>query len=188
MFIDPFRIGHFGLAVVGLLGFAAAEAQIAAPPPLSPDKVNGVGFGVSYGEQNDRNADFWGWSAEYSRVVHPRWVLAASIAWDEETERTVDSPDKVVRSFTATGTVSYLLTERFTLTTGLAKGIANTDNSSRSMKFAGGDLNTGIAIGYGLPAFPAESPYSLGISLAYEYNISAKETAVSMDLTIGFSF
>ena len=67
------------------------------------------------------------------------------------------------------------------------KGFANDENSSRSMKFSGGDLSTGIAIGYGLPVFLPTSSYSLGISLAYEYNISGKETSVSADLSLGWS-
>lgn len=182
------RICLAGLAVFALLLFDTADAQIAAPPAISPDRINGVGFGLSYGEQNDKDADFWGLSVDYSRLIHPRWVLGAALTWDEETERNTGQPNKVVQSFTAVGTVSYLLSDLFTLTTGLAKGIANDENSSRSMKFAGGDLATGLAVGYNVPVFPPTSRYSLGVSLSYEYNISAKETSVSADITVGWSF
>ena len=122
------------LIVFALLFFDTANAQISAPTAVSQDRVNGVSFGVSYGEHNDKDADFWGWSLGYSRVVGPRWVLAAAITWDEETERKTGQVNTVVKAFTAVGTVSYLLSDSFTLTTGLAKGIANDENSSRSMK------------------------------------------------------
>ena len=186
--LSGIRISLSGLAVFALLIFDTANAQISAPTAVSQDRVNGISFGLSYGEHNDKDADFWGWSLGYSRVVGPRWVLAAAITWDEETERKTGQANTVVKAFTAVGTVSYLLSDSFTLTTGLAKGIANDENSSRSMKFKGGDVSTGLAVGYNLPVFAPNSRYSLGLSLSYEYNISEKQTSASADISLGWSF
>ena len=66
--------------------FSSAEAQISTPPRVTAGNANAVGLGLSYGEQQDREADFWGWSAEYSRLVNDSWTAGLSLTWDEETE------------------------------------------------------------------------------------------------------
>ena len=173
------------VAAVLLLVSAEAGAQISTPPRATADYVNAIAFGVSYGEELDKDADFWGWSAEYSRLVSNSWTGAVSLTWDEETERFIDRPDKVVRTYALIGTVSYNLTPRFSVTTGLAQDIANDDNASGSMKFNSGDVSTGLSLGY---SWPLDNRNSLGLSLAYEYNLSQNDPSVSVDVALGWSF
>ena len=135
-----------GIAAISLAVFVDAEAQISAPPRASADYVNALGIGLSYGEQNQKDADFWGWSADYSRWLNSRWIAGLTLTWDEETERFVDRPDKVVRSYVVIGTVSYNLTEKFSLTTGFGFEVANDDNNSGTMNFKSGDVSTGLAL------------------------------------------
>ena len=174
----------FGL-VVTLLVLADAEAQISTPPRATTGYVNAVGFGLSYGEQQDRDADFWGWTVDYSRILSNKWTAATSLTWDEETERFANRPDKVVETYTLIGTISYNLTPSFSLTTGLGKGIADDDNADGSMKFKSGDVSTGLSLGYSWPIGPRNS---LAGSFAYEYNISENEPSISIDLALGWSF
>jgi len=94
-----------GIIATALVAVTNAEAQISSPPRTSAQNINAVGVGVSYGEQNDRDAYFWGWSDP--------WIVAASISWDEETERVANGPDKVVKTYTAIGTISYSLSDDF---------------------------------------------------------------------------
>ena len=75
------------------------------------------------------------------------WSVAASLMWDRETEAFVDKPNKDVDTFALAGTVSYSISKWFNVGTGLGKGIADTDNSSRSIKFSNGDWSTGIVAG-----------------------------------------
>ena len=162
-----------------------AAAQISPPPRVAADYVNSVGFGISYGEKTDKDADFWGWSVEYGRLLTETWTAGLSVTWDEETERFVDRPDSAVRSYNLIGTISYNVTPRFSLTTGLAKEFANDSNSSGSMKFTGGDISTGVSLGY---SWPLNKRNSIGASFAYEYNLSQNEPSVSVDVTLGWSF
>ncbi len=178
-----------GVIAFGPGALINVQAQISAPPRVAPEYDNAIGFSLSYGgKNNDRDAQFWGWSVDYSRVLGRRWVAGAALAWDEETERFDSRPDKTVRTFPAIGTVSYNLSERFSLTTGLGKGFADTDNPSGSMRFTSGDLGTVIALGFATPGLPHFTRDSIGVSLAYEYNGSQKETTVSLDVTFGWSF
>lgn len=108
--------------------------------------------------------------------------------WDRETEQFAAAPDKEIDSFTAAATISYALTERVSLTTGLGKGFADTNNPSQSMDFTNGDLATGIVIGYSTPGLRRLARDSVVFSLAYEYNIDQNETTVSIDVAFGWSF
>ena len=183
--MSDFMILRVGIASISLAVFVDAEAQISTPPRATADYVNAIGIGLSYGEHNQKDADFWGWSADYSRWLNSRWIAGVTLTWDKETERFVDRPDKVVRSYSVLGTVSYNLTEKFSLTTGLGLEVANDDNNSGTMKFKSGDVSTGLALGY---TTLLSERYSLGASLSYEYNISNNETSVSADVTLGRSF
>jgi len=163
-------------------------ADIAAAPPPSPGYQNAVSFGISKGVQNDRDANFYGWSVDYSRHLHDRWSALAALMWDTETERFSNKPDEEVDSYTVAVGVSYALTDWANVSTGFGKGIANTDNSDNKMQFSNGDLSTGLAFSFTLPGTVFSDRGSLALSFSYEYNISAEETSVSADLVYGWSF
>ncbi len=173
------------LATGGLFPGSTAVAQIATPPRATEAYVNGVGAGLSIGEQVNRDATFWGWSVEYSRYLSDRWTFGTALTWDEETEEFPDKPDAVTATFTAVASISYSVTDRFSLTTGLGKGFANDDNPEGKMKFSNGDLGTGIVAGY---AFPISNRRSISASLAYEFNLTQNERSISVDVSYGWSF
>ncbi len=147
-----------------------------------------MGVGVSAGGVVERDAIFWGFTLDYARRTSNRLVVSGSVAWDRETESFTNKPDNTVRSYTAVGTLSYLLTERMSLTTGLGKGFADDDNSGKAMQFTNGDLSTGIVFGYAMDGFPFFARDSVSISAAYEYNIDKNETMISIDLAFGWGF
>ncbi len=182
-------LSNFASLCIGLAGtllvLADAEAQISTPPRPTADYVNAVGFGLSYGEISDREADFWGWSLDYSRLLNDSWTAALSLAWDEEIEQFIDQPDKAVRSYTFSGLISYNLTQNFSLTTGLAQGIADDNNATGTMKVKSGDVSTGLSLGY---SWPLNKRNSINASLAYEYSISENEPSASIDVSLGWSF
>ena len=47
------------------------------------------------------------------------WSVGADLTFDQETENRDQRPNKVVNTFSVEGTVTYYLTERWSLTTGL---------------------------------------------------------------------
>ena len=171
-----------------LAAVSDSQARISAPVRPASDYLNSTSFGLSYGTQNDRDADFWGASIDYSRAVGGPWFAATAVTWDNETESFADKPDKETETFTLVGTISYGVTDWFSVTTGLGKGFADTDNPPREMRFTNGDLGTGIALGFATPGLAQSARGSVSFSIAYEYNITQKETSVSFDVSFGWSF
>ena len=176
--------------MAGLLLFFSLPAicQISGAPPVKPGYSNATSLGLSTGRINGRDAEFWGWAIDYSKKLGGRWSTAASIMWDRETESFLDKPNKEVDSFTVAGTVSYSILHWLNAAGGVGKGFANTDNSNNTMKFTSGDWATGVSLVIGTPGFPFIPRDSIAISVNYEYNISANETSVSADLSVGWSF
>jgi hypothetical protein len=166
----------------------SASAQIVSIPPSKlPQYSNTIGLGVSYGPFIGRDATFWGLAIDYTRRLKRGWSVAASLAYDKETERSEDGSRKQIQALNAVGIVNYSF-DKFTLTSGLSKGFANDDNSNRRFQFANGDWATGIVFGITLPGLPWTERDTLGFSVGYEYNLSQKEADVSFDLGIGFAF
>ena len=171
-----------------LVHISPATAQVSAPPIPQEINSNSVGVGISAGTVVERDANFWGFTLDFARRISNKLVLSGSVAWDSETERFTSKPDNTVKSYTAVGTVSYLLTERMSLTTGLGKGFADDDNPDKDMQFSNGDLSTGIVFGYATEGFPFFARDSVSLSAAYEYNIDKNETMISFDLAFGWGF
>ena len=177
-----------GTAFVLLAGTSDSVAQISAPARPAANYRNSVAAGLSYGFQNERDADFWGWSLGYNRSLGGAWFGEAAVTWDLETEKRVAEPDREVRSFTALGTITYAINSWLSLTSGLGKGFASTDNTQREMRFESGDVSTGLAVGFATPGLPWIDRDSIGFSASYEYNFTQKETSLSFDVTFGWSF
>jgi len=72
--------------------------------------------------------------------------------------------------------------------TGLGKGFADTDRPAETMRFANGDLGTGVSLGFSAPGLPLFARDSVGFSIVYEYNLSQREPSLSIDITFGWSF
>ena len=90
---------------------------------MTPELKHSIGFGPSLGVVLDNDKWFWGFAGDYGRQVSERWVLAASLAYDQEIDDSkAGVPVKKVNTFTGAATVSYTVTESFSLTTGLGMG------------------------------------------------------------------
>ena len=112
-------------AAVALVAVAQAVAQgINTPGVVANSELkNSVGFGPSVGIVLDNDKWFWGFAGDYGRQVAERWVVAAALAYDQEIDDSMTGvPVKKVNTFTGAGTVAYMVTERFSLTTGLGLG------------------------------------------------------------------
>ncbi len=182
------RVGISHACLLYFLTIQSSYSQLTAPIPPKKDYDNSVSAGVSYGFQNNRDAEFYGWTLEYSRSVGNGVIVSGALAWDRESEKLNNQQDKIKDSYTLVGTIGYSLNSFLTVAAGLGKGVADNDNKDNSMKLNNGDNHAGVILGTVIPVFPADSLYSLGLSVAYEYNISQKESNYSFDLGIGRSF
>jgi hypothetical protein len=112
-----------------------ASAQIVAIPPSKiPQYDNTIGFGISYGPFIGRDATFYGLAVDYTRRLPHGRSVAASLAYDKETERFEDGSKKQIQALNAVGIVNYSF-YNFISTTGLSKGFANDDTADRSFRF-----------------------------------------------------
>ena len=163
------------------LCLAAQRSSIISRDAELPNNFN---LAISYGEIIEkRNAWFYGFAAEYSRRLNKLPIgVGASLMWDSETDR---AQTEAVRTFTGALAGSYLLSERFSLSTGLAKGFLDDDNPEKTYKFTNGDWSTGLILAY---AFPTGKATFIGLTSSLEYNISQKEFSLSLDLSYAFSW
>ena len=159
-----------------------ASGQLTANISRSKEQKSFVSIATSYGQVFQRDAWFYGFSGEYSRRLNKLPIgLAGSFMWDQEKDV---KKDKVVSTFTAAVTGSYLISDRWSVGTGLGKGFMDTDNPDKKYKFSDGDWSTAIFFGYQIPI---NLKNSIGVSASYEYNMSANETSFSIDISYGFS-
>lgn len=157
-------------------------AQLSNSISRNEDLQNSVSFGASYGQMFDRDAWFYGFSGEFShRLKNLPIGFAGSLMWDRETDL---EKDKVEDTFTVALTGSYLFAKRWSVGTGIGKGFMDTENSKKEYQFSDGDWNTALFFGYQIPI---NTKNSIVLSASYEYNISAKETSFSVDISYGFS-
>ena len=159
-----------------------SSAQLTANISRNEENKNFVSFASSYGQVFQREAWFYGFSGEFSRRLDKLPIgLAGTFMWDQEKDV---KKDKVVSTFTAAVTGSYLISDRWSVGTGLGKGFMDTDNPDKKYKFSDGDWSTAIFFGYQI-LLNVKS--SIGVSASYEYNMSANETSFSIDISYGFS-
>ena len=172
-----------------LIASSTATAQVSAPA-INRDAsfYNSIGIGVSVGSPYERDAWFWGLSADYTRLISGPWSASASLTFDQESDRVDSHSESVVNTFTLVLTVNWSAARWATLTTGLGKGFLDDDNSSGNLEFTDGDWGTGIALGISLPDLPFTVRDAVGLSIAWEYNLTQREPIVSSDLAFSWSF
>ena len=176
----PFSIVYIWLLLIPIVS-NAQRSSVVSRDTVRPNNIN---IGISYGEIIEkRNAYFYGIAAEYSRKLKnlPAGV-GAGIMWDSETDRSQIEP---VRTFTGALTASYLLSDKFSLATGLAKGFIDDDNPQKDYKFTDGDWSSGIIVAYIIPTGKASF---IGLTTSLEYNLSQKEPSISLDLSYALNW
>ncbi|MCA0933400.1 hypothetical protein LCM02_13135 [Lutimonas saemankumensis] len=157
-------------------------SQFSSNISRNEEKRNLVSLSGSYGEFIERDAWFYGFNGEFSRRLQNIPIgFAGSLMWDQEKDV---KKDKIVSTFTAAITGSYLISDRWSVGTGLGKGFMDTNNPEKKYKWADGDWSTALFFGYQIPL---NLKSSLGISASYEYNMSANETSLSIDISYGLS-
>jgi hypothetical protein len=168
-------------------GMQVSAQGISAPGVVQDRELkHSVGFGPSVGWVLDNDKWFWGFAVDCGRRVSERWVLAASLAYDQEIEELKGGlPEKKVNTFTGAGTVAYMVTDQFSLTTGLGMGFLDDDNKEQTYEFTSGDLGTGIVCGY---AWPWGTDRSFTVSAAYEWNLTEGESTLSVDGGVSLAF
>ena len=84
------------IALALCAGVAQSRAQ-------EEDYRQSIGGSLSVGSKINKDADFWGWSMDYARVLPSGWTLSISLAYDEETEERRNQSDKVTQLYAYRG-------------------------------------------------------------------------------------
>ena len=147
-------------------------------------RPNNLNIGISYGEiMEKRNAYFYGVAIEYGRKLNNAPLgLGVAMMWDSETDR---NKFDAIETITGALTASYLISDKFSLATGLAKGFIDDDNPQMTYKFTNGDWSTGLIAAYVIPTGQASF---IGITSSLEYNMSQSEFSFSLDLSYALNW
>ncbi len=175
---------YYWLLGLFLLSSNASFAQISSG--FSPDSTFSSALNLSFsaGSMVQRNASFYGFGADWNQQIGGgKFGIGTNLMWDQETSK--EQNEGTVRTFTFALTGNYMVFNNLAIGTGIGKGFVDDDNPNQQYKFTNGDWATGLFIGYqGLLG----SNKTIGLTGSYEYNITKKETSLSLDLSLGLIF
>jgi hypothetical protein len=93
---------------------------------------------------------------------------------------------KVVHTLTPNVAVGYAVNKNLAFGFGIGKGMWDTDNSEKKMKFTtSGNLTIGILASYGILF---RGPHGIDVTAGLERGLITPETNVTFELGYGYSF
>ena len=147
---------------------------------------NTFGTAVSGGVFLDKDAVFWGFAVDYSKVIKENWIINISFGYDKEFSKKKDQEESVVNTLTPSLAIGYALNRRIAMGLGLGKGIFDDDNDDKHFQF---NKNGGWTIGLiGVYSFYQKGPHSFDISGGIERGLSSPETDLTLEFGYGYSF
>ena len=147
---------------------------------------NTFGTAVSGGLFLDKDAVFWGFAVDYSKVIKKNWIINISFGYDKEFAKKKDQEESIVNTLTPSVAVGYAINKRIAMGIGLGKGLFDDDNDDQHFQF---NKNGGWTIGLiGVYSFYQKGPHSFDISGGIERGLSTPETDLTVELGYGYSF
>ena len=164
---------------------SALHGQTMRPP--NPGFKNTIGTALSTGVFFDKPAYFFGWSVDYAHVVGEKWILLGGLAYDQEHKTEVKAGEmKVIHTLTPNVAVGYAVSRNLAFGFGIGKGMWDTDNSEKKMKFTtSGNLTIGILASY---VILFQGPHGIDVTAGLERGLITPETNVTFELGYGYSF
>ena len=97
--------------------------------------TNTIGSAISGGLFIDKDAIFYGFSIDYSKVILQNWIVNISFAYDKEmnTQTKQDIPD--INSYTPSIALGYAFNQKTAIGIGLGKSIFDDDNEDKKIQF-----------------------------------------------------
>ena len=168
---------------IGLLvcGPGLASAQIKVP---AVGYKNSLGIGASAGVNLSRDATFFGFAPDYTRMIGARWLVNTGPSWDRDREKK-DGKTEVADSWTWTVAVGYGFTQRLFGAVGYGREFAKTNDEGRMGLTSSGDDSVGAIGAYVLWMGGRQD---LTATVSVERNLTQKETTLSFDVGYAFGF
>lgn len=105
--------------------------------------------------------------------MNSSWFISCSVMWDEEREK-----NRIIGTYSIASCLGYKTNRKWSIATGLGKGIIGNENEKRRYNLINGDWSTGINSTYNFLLFTKQ----FSLTSALEYNITQKEYSFSIDL------
>ena len=167
-----------------ILSINMANAQSLALP--SEGYTNTFGTAVSGGVFLDKDATFWGFSVDYSKVVLKNWIVNFSFAYDKEFSKNKDNVESIVNTITPSLAIGCAFTPKIALGVGLGKGIFDDDNDNKKFRY---NKDGGWTLGLiGVYSFYQNGHHSFDVSGGIERGLTNPETDLTIELGYGYSF
>ncbi|NOQ92975.1 MAG: hypothetical protein GQ552_09715 [Flavobacteriaceae bacterium] len=147
---------------------------------------NTFGAAISGGVFLDKDAVFWGFAVDYSKVFKENWIINISFGYDKEFSKKKDHDEVIVNTLTPSLAIGYALNRKIAIGIGLGKGLFDDDNDNKHFQF---NKNGGWTIGLiGVYSFYQKGPHSFDVSGGIERGLSTPETDLTLELGYGYSF
>lgn len=159
---------------------SAQDAGLAIPEGYK----NSVGFGAGGGESFRDDAPNLSITVDYSRDLDGPWGFSVSIGYDKEYRK---NSGRTIRTeqYALQAAINYELTERFTLTGGVARGLIERKDNGDWESSGSDDWSVGGGIAYSIPI---NERVSFGPSLVTGYSFDNKEFRAEFELNISYAF
>lgn len=157
--------------------------SFAMPAPGYSNTVGGAG---SAGVFLNKEAVFWGFGTDYSRLVWNKWVVNLSMSFDQEISKDGAGGNAVVNTLSPSLAFGYVFTRRFALGLGVGVGLFDTENPEQKMKFnKNGSWTVGLI---GVYTFYQNDRHGFDVSAGIEQGIGGSDLDLTIELGYGYSF
>jgi hypothetical protein len=171
----------FAFLFLGLLIFQNTHCQSLGKP--SPGYKSTIGAASSTGLFFNKDAYFWGFGVDYSRLLNEKWVVNISLGYDQE----ISKPEStIINTITPSLAFGYILTSKFVVGLDLGKGLYDDENEKGNLEFnKNGDYTAGLI---GVYTIYQKGCHGFDITAGLEQAINVSDLDVTVELGYGYSF
>jgi hypothetical protein len=146
-----------------------------------------AGIAFSTGAFFDKPAVFIGLGFDYAYIIKEKWVLLGGLAFDSERKTKLSEGEtRVINTLTPNVAVGYLIKPRLAVGAGVGKGLWDTDNPEKKMKYTtSGNLTVGVLCAYTLYV---NGPHGIDVTGGIERGLITVETNFTVEIGYGYSF
>lgn len=165
------------------LGMQETYAQSLALP--APGYKSTLGAAFSSGIFLNKNAVFWGFGTDYSRLISKKWVANISMNFDQEIAKKSGGAKSVVNTLSPSLAFGYVFSRKFALGLGAGVGIFDDDNENGNLTFNVGSWTVGLI---GVYTIYQKGRHGFDISGGIEQGIGNSDLDLTLELGYGYSF
>ncbi len=170
--------------VLGVCSIQKVQCQSLGRP--TPGYKNTFGAATSTGFFFNKDAYFWGFGVDYSRLLADKWVINISMAYDQEISKSETKDTTIINTITPSLAFGYVFTPKFVMGFGIGKGLFDDDNETGNLQF---NKNGGWTVGLlGVYTILQKGRHGFDISTGLEQGLGSPDLDFTVELGYGYSF